>query len=264
MPLKPKVLRNFVFDLWIIGPGFGAQARVRTKFRHFVPQTWVPFGQNPKADVAVLGADGKQELTPGENSYMYFRFGQNSAEPVWTKISQSDPMGSGLPGYKLGSCTRTNRYAQHAGWGRVTTTSSSHRHTHSATVSEDPELAIDSDSENESDVDAAETLEKCRQAYRKDKVVEKTKKKRKDGNELSPEMDDMINAGSGNKPLERAVSFDVDNELGGRSAEVRKLFGYLITLTALAPDYHFLVAFDPLIRTAERFRPGRGLCKITV
>lgn len=66
---------------------------------------------------------------------------------------------------------------------------------HSATLSEDPELAIDSDSENESDVDAAETLEKRRQAYRKDKVVEKTKKKRKDGNELSPEMDD----GSGDR-----------------------------------------------------------------
>ncbi|KAF7371520.1 P-loop containing nucleoside triphosphate hydrolase protein [Mycena venus] len=57
----------------------------------------------------------------------------------------------------------------------------------------------DSNYENESDVDIAETLEERRQAYRKDKVIEKAKKKRKDGNELSPEMDDMINAGSGRR-----------------------------------------------------------------
>ncbi|KAJ7825137.1 hypothetical protein B0H14DRAFT_2596792 [Mycena olivaceomarginata] len=49
--------------------------------------------------------------------------------------------------------------------------------------SQEPNL----DSDNESD------------AYRKDKVVEKAKKKRKDGNKLSPEMDDMINAGSGRR-----------------------------------------------------------------
>jgi hypothetical protein len=64
-----------------------------------------------------------------------------------------------------------------------------------AAQSQEPDL----DSDNESDVDIAETLEERRQAYRKDKVVENAKKKRKDGNELSPEMDDMINAGSGRR-----------------------------------------------------------------
>ncbi|KAJ7213660.1 hypothetical protein C8J57DRAFT_1732799 [Mycena rebaudengoi] len=56
----------------------------------------------------------------------------------------------------------------------------------------------DADSDAESEADNAETLEERRQAYLKDKVVLPTKKtrKRKDGNELSPEMDDMINAGS--------------------------------------------------------------------
>ncbi|KAF7353121.1 p-loop containing nucleoside triphosphate hydrolase protein [Mycena sanguinolenta] len=60
-------------------------------------------------------------------------------------------------------------------------------------------LEADSDSEAESDGETnRESLEERRLAYRKDKEVVTAKKtrKRKDGNELSPEMDDMCNAGS--------------------------------------------------------------------
>jgi hypothetical protein len=68
----------------------------------------------------------------------------------------------------------------------------------SSTTANVPEPDADADSDAESEAENAETLEEHRQAYRKDKVVVLTKKtrKRKDGNELSPEMDDMINAGA--------------------------------------------------------------------
>jgi ATP-dependent DNA helicase RecQ len=68
----------------------------------------------------------------------------------------------------------------------------------SSTTANAPEPDSDADSDAESEADNTETLEERRQAYRKDKVVVSTKKtrKRKDGNELSPEMDDMINAGA--------------------------------------------------------------------
>ncbi|KAJ7733400.1 P-loop containing nucleoside triphosphate hydrolase protein [Mycena maculata] len=58
--------------------------------------------------------------------------------------------------------------------------------------------AIESDSDSESDDDElAAALEDRREVYRKDKAkVSSRKKPKKDGNELSPEMDDMINAGS--------------------------------------------------------------------
>ncbi|KAJ7721901.1 P-loop containing nucleoside triphosphate hydrolase protein [Mycena metata] len=56
---------------------------------------------------------------------------------------------------------------------------------------------IESDSDSESDGDEAVALEERREVYRKDKApVTSRKKPKKDGNELSPEMDDMINAGS--------------------------------------------------------------------
>jgi hypothetical protein len=60
-----------------------------------------------------------------------------------------------------------------------------------------PAQNIESDSDSESDDDEAVVLEERREIYRKDKAPVTTRKKpKKDGNELSPEMDDMINAGS--------------------------------------------------------------------
>ncbi|KAJ6570683.1 P-loop containing nucleoside triphosphate hydrolase protein [Mycena sp. CBHHK59/15] len=64
-----------------------------------------------------------------------------------------------------------------------------------------PNCEVESD--DESDLDAEEVvvaLEDRREAYRKDKVAV-VKKKKKDGNELSPEMDDMINAGSESRQI---------------------------------------------------------------
>ncbi|KAJ7748667.1 hypothetical protein B0H16DRAFT_1725485 [Mycena metata] len=56
---------------------------------------------------------------------------------------------------------------------------------------------IESDSDSESDGDEAVALEERCEVYRKDKApVTSRRKPKKDGNELSPEMDDMINAGS--------------------------------------------------------------------
>ncbi|KAJ7626573.1 P-loop containing nucleoside triphosphate hydrolase protein [Mycena polygramma] len=55
-----------------------------------------------------------------------------------------------------------------------------------------------SDTESDNNDDDTAALEDRREAYRKDKVTTKStrKKPKKDGTELSPEMDDMINAGS--------------------------------------------------------------------
>ncbi|KAF7348212.1 p-loop containing nucleoside triphosphate hydrolase protein [Mycena sanguinolenta] len=66
--------------------------------------------------------------------------------------------------------------------------------------------AIESDSDSEPDdsgtEEATAALEKRRAAYRKDKAQVVTRKKpKKDGNELSPEMDDMINAGSKHRSI---------------------------------------------------------------
>ncbi|KAK7015396.1 P-loop containing nucleoside triphosphate hydrolase protein, partial [Favolaschia claudopus] len=55
---------------------------------------------------------------------------------------------------------------------------------------------LDSD-ESDSEDEVVETLEERRAAYRRDKVAERAgRKKKQDGDDLSPEMDDLINAGS--------------------------------------------------------------------
>jgi ATP-dependent DNA helicase RecQ len=79
-------------------------------------------------------------------------------------------------------------------------------HTANSTASHEqasPPENIESDSDSESDDDeAAVALEDRREVYRKDKApVSSRKKPKKDGNELSPEMDDMINAGSDHRHI---------------------------------------------------------------